>query len=137
MIYALLADLLLTFHIGIVLFVVLGLIAIWVGVWRKWTWIRNPWFRWSHLICVGIIVIQSWLGKLCPLTIWEMTLREKAGETTYAGSFIAHWLEELLYIEAPLWAFIIAYTLFGSLVLISTLLVRPAPFRAHPHRELG
>lgn len=128
MIYAFLADLLLTLHIGVVMFVTAGLFAIWLGYWRKWGWIRNPWFRWFHLGCVGIIVGQSWLGQLCPLTIWEMALREKAGEATYSGSFIAHWLEELLYVEAPLWVFAVVYTIFGSLVVLSSLLVRPHTF---------
>ena len=123
MIYAFLADLLLALHTGVVLFVTAGLFAIWLGSWRKWGWIRHPWFRWTHLGCVGIIVGQSWLGQLCPLTIWEMALREKAGEATYAGSFISHWMEELLYIDAPMWVFTVTYTLFGILVLGGHLLI--------------
>ena len=34
----------------------------------------------------------AWIGMICPLTTWEMALRAKAGDATYSGSFIAHWL---------------------------------------------
>jgi hypothetical protein len=46
-----------------------------------------------------------------------MWLREKAGEETYSGSFIEHWLQRLLYYDAPPWVFIAAYTAFGLVVL--------------------
>ena len=63
---------------------------------------------------------------ICPLTIWEMALREKAGAAVYAGSFIQHWLHKLLYWQAPDWVFIVVYTVFGALVLASWFIVRPA-----------
>ena len=62
---------------------------------------------------------------MCPLTILESELRTRAGETTYTGSFVAHWMHELLYFESPPWVFTIAYTIFGGLVVASWFLVRP------------
>jgi len=62
------------------------------------------------------VVLQSWLGAVCPLTTLEMALRRRAGDATYAGAFIAHWLEDLLYYRAPDWVFVTAYTVFGILV---------------------
>ena len=35
------------------------------------------------------VVAQAWLGRICPLTILENSLRAKAGGQTYDGSFIA------------------------------------------------
>jgi hypothetical protein len=61
-----------------------------MGKVRHCRWVLWPWFRAAHI--VGIVVVQSWLGVICLLTIWEMALREKAGEAVYAGSFISHWL---------------------------------------------
>jgi putative membrane protein len=46
-----------------------------------------------------------------------MWLRAQARLTTYSGSFIEHWLQRLLYYEAPAWVFILAYSGFGLLVL--------------------
>jgi Protein of Unknown function (DUF2784) len=112
--YRALADLVLITHVGFVLFVVGGLGLILGGGWR---WIRNPWFRSAHLVGIFVVVVQAWLGVVCPLTTWEMSLREKAGDATYSGTFIAHWLQQLLYYQAPPWVFIACYTLFGLAVI--------------------
>lgn len=128
--YSLLADAMLLTHVLFVVFVVLGLILVFVGGFLSWRWVRNPWFRLIHLLGIGVVVLQSWLGVICPLTIWEMELRSKAGGTTYEGSFISYWLSELLYYQAPPWVFMAVYTAFGGLVLCSWFLVRPRAFSA-------
>ncbi len=119
------ADTLLILHTMLVVFVILGLVATFAGYFCQWRWVRNFWFRLSHLIVIGVVVLQSWLGVLCPLTAWEMALRAKAGEAGYEGSFIQHWLQSILYYSAPDWVFILAYTVFGALVLASWFVVRP------------
>jgi hypothetical protein len=128
--YSLLADAMLVTHVLFVVFVVLGLILVFVGGYLLWQWVRNPWFRVTHLLGIGVVVVQSWFGVICPLTIWEMELRLKAGETIYEGSFLTHWLGELLYLQAPWWVFVACYTVFGGLVLSSWFLVRPRAFSA-------
>lgn len=127
-IYALAADFLLLMHVCVVIFIVLGLALVLVGKIAGWSWVRNPWFRLAHLLAIGIVVIQSWVGEVCPLTTWEMMLRSKAGDATYAGSFIAHWLEVILYYRAPPWIFTLVYTVFGSLVVVGWIWVRPRSF---------
>ncbi|PVV13080.1 MAG: hypothetical protein B6D82_08830, partial [gamma proteobacterium symbiont of Ctena orbiculata] len=84
-IYLFAADAILLIHFLFVAFVVFGLVAIYIGHGLSWVWIRNFWFRIVHLVCIAIVVVQSWIGVLCPLTIWEMRLREKAGEDSYTG----------------------------------------------------
>jgi len=134
--YRLAADALLIVHALFVVFVVLGLLLVLAGGWRGWRWVRNPWFRLCHLAAIAIVVLQAWLGVLCPLTALEMALLARAGEATYAGAFIAHWVGELLYYEAPAWVFTILYTAFGALVLGSWFLVRPRAFGTRP-RDRG
>ncbi|MEL6447577.1 MAG: DUF2784 domain-containing protein [Pseudomonadota bacterium] len=124
--YRLAADALLLLHVGFVLFVVVGLAVVWIGAWRGWRWVRSPYFRIAHLLCIGVVVLQAWLGRICPLTIWEMALRERAGEATYDGAFIAHWLETLLYYDAPMWVFAVVYTAFAALVIASWIWVPPS-----------
>lgn len=119
------ADAILVFHVAFVAFVVLGLIAVFIGQWRAWGWVRNYRFRLMHLLAIGVVVLQSWFGVICPLTSWEQRLREAAGAETYSGSFIAHWLHTLLYYEAPAWVFIVVYTAFGGLVAASWVLFPP------------
>ncbi|WP_417566539.1 DUF2784 domain-containing protein [Marinobacter sp.] len=123
------ADLLLILHAMLVAFVILGLVTTLAGYFFGWRWVHNFWFRVSHLIVIAIVVLQSWLGVLCPLTAWEMALRAKAGESGYEGSFIQYWLQSILYYSAPDWVFILVYTVFGALVLAAWFLVRPSRHR--------
>jgi hypothetical protein len=123
--YLIAADAILLAHVLFVVFVVFGLLLIFAGKLFTWHWVYNFMFRSLHLLAIGIVVLQSWLGVNCPLTIWEMSLRAKGGDAVYAGSFIGHWLQTLLYYRAPEWVFILLYTLFGALVIASWYWVRP------------
>ena len=125
-----LADLVLLLHVLVVLFIVASLVLIMLGGMRGWHWVRNPWFRWAHLLAIGVVAAQAWLGMVCPLTTLEMALRMAAGERTYAGSFVAHWLARLLYYQAPLWVFALVYTSFAALVAGTWWLVRPGVLRS-------
>ncbi len=117
--YAFLADAVLLLHVLIVAFIVTGLILILLGGLLGWHWIRNFWFRLTHLAAIGIVVAQAWLGRLCPLTIVEAWLRQQAGLETYEETFIQYWLQRVLYYDFPLWVFAIAYSVFGLFVLLA------------------
>jgi hypothetical protein len=120
-----LADAILVLHVGIVAFVVLGALAIPLGAWRGWRWVRDLRWRVTHLVLMGVIALQAWLGALCPLTVWEQALRQRAGEAVYGESFIEHWLSRLIFFEAPWWIFVAAYTGFAAFVLLLWWLVPP------------
>jgi hypothetical protein len=128
--YQLLADLVLTLHFALVAFVVGGLVAVIVGNLIGWRWVNGLGFRLAHLLAIAIVVAESWLGATCPLTTLEMWLRAKARTTAYGGSFIEHWVQRLLYFEAPAWVFALAYTLFGLLVVAAWWWFPPVPHRA-------
>ncbi len=131
------ADAILVTHAAIVLFIVLGLVLILIGRLAGWHWVRNPWFRLLHCAAILVVVLQSWCGIICPLTDWEMALRSKAAETVYEGSFVSHWIHQLMYYQAPPWVFVVSYTAFGGLVLLSWYMVRPRPFRTSSRDEPG
>ena len=117
--YQLLADIGLVLHFAVVVFVVGGLMAVLVGNWLGWRWVNNLWFRLAHLAAIGYVVVQSWFGITCPLTTLESWLREQAGLPSYSESFIEHWVQGLLFYQAPFWVFALVYTVFGALVLLS------------------
>ncbi|MDT8375619.1 MAG: DUF2784 domain-containing protein [Mariprofundaceae bacterium] len=123
--FLLAADAILLLHVLFVAFVVMGLILIFVGKVRRWPWVRNLWFRVTHLLAIAIVTVQSWFGVICPLTTFEMALRSRAGDTVYATSFISHWLETLLYYQAPAWVFALCYTVIGAVVAGSWFWVKP------------
>ncbi len=127
-VFLLAADAILVLHVLFVTFVVMGLVLIFAGKIRAWSWIRDPWFRLTHLVAIGVVVVQSWFDVTCPLTTLEMALRSRAGDTVYSGSFISHWLENVLYYHAPVWAFVVCYTAFGAVVGASWFWIRPRRF---------
>jgi hypothetical protein len=115
--YQLLADAVLVLHFAVVLFVVGGLFLIVAGNLLAWRWVNSPWFRVGHIAAIGVVVAESWLGIICALTTAEVWLRIQAGSTFYRESFIEHWVQRLLFYEAPPWVFSAVYTLFGLLVM--------------------
>ncbi len=121
-----LADLLLVIHFAFVVFVVAGLVAIWLGWFRGWAFVRNFWFRALHLLAIGVVAAES-LGRfVCPLTTWEDGLRQMAGgQQRYAGSFIQHWLHRLLFFDFSERVFTIAYVAFLLAVALSSWWIPP------------
>jgi hypothetical protein len=115
--WQLLADVVLALHVGVVAFVVGGLLLVVIGNLAGWRWVNRLWFRLAHLGAIVVVVAEAWFGLVCPLTTLEMWLRSRArGGSTYTGSFIEHWLQRLLYYDAPAWVFTLAYSLFGLAV---------------------
>lgn len=112
-----LADLVLALHALVVVFVVSGPLLIVAGRQMGWRWVRAPAYRWSHLAAILVVTVQAWLGRLCPLTLFEAELRAAGGAGLRARGFVAHWLHELMFFDAPPWLFAIAYSAFAALVL--------------------
>lgn len=124
-IYRWLADGVLVLHALYVLFVVGGLLLILAGWWRSWRWTRDFWFRMLHLAAIGFVMLEAWFGVPCPLTVLESRLRVFAGAEGYATSFIGHWLNRLIFYEAPAWTFTALYTVFVALVIAVLLFYPP------------
>ncbi len=124
--YPLLADLVLAAHLILVVFIVGGLVLVVIGNLRSWNWVNGLWFRLLHLAAIAIVVAESWFGLSCPLTTLEIWLRTKARATTYTGGFIEHWLQRILFYDAPPWVFTAGYTLVGLLVVATWWFFPPA-----------
>ena len=123
--YSALATAILVAHAAFVAFVVFTLPCIYIGKFMRWRWVRLFWLRVLHLIGICIVMAQAWAGMICPLTTLEMWLRKQDGLTTYTGSFIAHWLQTIIYWDLPSWVFTAAYSLFALLVMAAWYFVPP------------
>jgi len=56
--------------------------------------LRWPRVLWLH-VPVSLAILGLYLtGSDCPLTTWELQLRERAGEPGYEGGFIGHYITE-------------------------------------------
>ena len=117
----LLADLVLVIHFLFVLFVVAGLILIWIGALAGWRWVRNFRFRIAHLAAICLVAAEALLGMVCPLTAWEDALR---GARTESG-FVTRWIHRVLFYNFPDWVFTAAYVLFALIVAATWWRVRP------------
>ena len=117
-----LADVLLALHFSIALFIVGGLILVWIGAVAHWSWIRNPWFRYLHLAAIVFVAAEALLGFACPLTIWEDLLRGGVRPE----SFVGRWVYRLLYYNAPEWVFTTLYAAWAAAALATLKLVPPS-----------
>jgi len=118
-VYQALADLVLVLHAGVVTFVVGGLVLIVVGNAKSWHWVNAIWFRAAHLVAIAVVMLQAWAGVVCPLTTLESWLRVQGGSPGYTASFIEHWVQRLLFYEAPVWVFTSLYSLFAAAVAVT------------------
>jgi len=136
--YGMMAETILVTHFAFIAFVVFGFILTVCGGFRDWPWVRNPWFRMIHLTVIWVIVAQVWLGVVCPFTTLEMSLRALAGQATYDGTFIAHWLRKLVYFhQLPHAFFIASYTALGLVAVTCWVAIRPRPFRVRGMQSDG
>lgn len=120
-----LADLVLALHVAFILFVVGGQILIVAGWALGWAWPRHWLFRLLHLLAIGFVMLEAWVGVICPLTTLENILRSAAGVATYENGFIRYWVRELIFYTAPGWIFTLIYTVFAGLVALSWLVYPP------------
>lgn len=120
-----LADVLLVVHFLVVVFIVGGLVAVWLGAALGWRWVRNPWFRYLHVAAIGFVAAEALLGIACPLTVWEDMLRGGGRPE----SFVGRWVQRLLYYRAPEWVFTAAYVAW-ALATLATLRAVPPRRRA-------
>jgi len=82
----LLANAVAVLHAAAVLFMLTGsLLAL-----------RRPWVLWVHVPVALTILALYATGSDCPLTTWELALRDGAGEPGYRGGFIGHYITEPL-----------------------------------------
>ena len=122
-----LAEMVLAAHLVYAGFVVLGYLAVTVGAWRDWGWVRNRLFRLAHLCAIGFVAVEALAGVVCPLTLLEHRLRGMAGDPQW--SFMGRLMQTVLYYQAPPWVFTLFYL---ALVLLAGWLwfkVPPRPKR--------
>ena len=109
LIYDIAADIVVAFHFAWILFLIGGAI---IG--RQVRWVM-----WTHTAALGYSVLLQIFSWICPLTYLEVWLRSRGGRESYAGSFIAHYLERLVYLEIPQgWLFLITLIVIGTSAVV-------------------
>ena len=85
--YRFLADMVVVVHLGFIAFVAVGSLLVW----------RWPRLLWPHLAGVAWAAAIVTIGFTCPLTPLEKHFRARADGTPYAGGFVDHYLEDVVY----------------------------------------
>ena len=101
--------LILVLHLIWILWVVFG--ALWT-LGRRWLTV----FHLSSLIWGIVVETGPWP---CPLTLTEQFFQEKAGMTPYLGSFLIHYLDEIVYPNVS----VLLLTVCGVAVCVANLLI--------------
>jgi hypothetical protein len=136
MIYGFLADLIVGIHVGYIAYVVVGQAAILVGWALRRQWARNFWFRATHLLAIAFVAFEEVIGMVCPLTNWERSLRELAGQETRPGTFMGRLFHDLIFLNLPPSYFTWMHVGFAALVIGTFLLFPPRlPSWMRPHRS--
>src|SRR5439155_1050986 len=89
MLYRWVADAVVVAHFGFLVFLAIGSLLAW----------RWPRLVWLHLPCVAWGLLSITVGVDCPLTPLEKHFRVLAGEHGYAGGFVDHYIEGVIYPE--------------------------------------
>ncbi len=108
-----LAGLVLAVHALVIVFNVAGLVAVPLGAWRGWRWVRAPLWRTLHLLALAAVAGQALLGRACFLTLWQDDLQGRAASTP----LIQGWVDRLIYWPLPMAFFTTLYVLAFAYVV--------------------
>ncbi|CAN5483952.1 hypothetical protein BH18ACT1_BH18ACT1_02800 [soil metagenome] len=87
MVFRVLADVVVVVHLGFILFVALGSLALW----------RWPKLAWAHVPALVYAIAIVTVGFICPLTPLEKWLRRRGDGMAYEGGFVDRYVEDVVY----------------------------------------
>jgi len=88
MVYRILADLVVIAHFAFIGFVTIGSLL---------AWHKKPVLVWLHVPALAWAVAIITIGSTCPLTVLENYFRRLGGEPGYAGGFVDHYIENVIF----------------------------------------
>jgi hypothetical protein len=116
-----LGALVLAVHLAVIAFNLFGLVAIPLGAWRGWAFVRVRWWRLLHVASLAVVAAQALAGRACFLTLWQGEL-----SGTREEPLIMRFVNGVIYWPLPMWAFTAAYAAVFVYVLALWKLVPPA-----------
>ena len=102
----------LALHMLVIAFNLFGLVAVPVGAWLGWRFVRIAWWRVLHALSFAVVAVQAMAGRACFLTVWQAGL--DGGEST---PLIMRWVNSVIYWPLPIWVFAALYVGLFAYVL--------------------
>ena len=93
----LLAAAILAVHLGVVIFNLFGMVAVPLGGWLGWRFVRVRWWRALHVAAWAAVAGQALFGRACFLTLWQDALLGREGPPLVMG-----WIDRLLFWPLPM-----------------------------------
>jgi len=125
--YHILVDIVIVVHLAFMAYVIFGELLTVVGILLRWQWIRNFWFRVSHLASILIVAAEALCDIKCPLTVLQERLLLAAGEEASSRSFVEQILDLVMNpgTVEDMAIFTAAYVSFAVLVLLTFVIAPP------------
>jgi hypothetical protein len=117
------------FHFAVVVFNVFWLVAVPIGAWLEWRFVRNYRWRIAHIAALILVAAQAVAGRLCFLTIMQDYLQGRAGGQIGPPSLLTRIVTRAIYWPLPDWVFAPLYVL--ALVFAVLLWIFVPPRRTH------
>jgi len=115
------AGLIFAIHLAVIAFNVFWLIAIPLGAWQGWNFVRIFGWRRLHVLSLSVVAFQALMGQACFLTIWHASMTTSEPERP----LIAEWVSRLIFWPLPLWVFTVLYCAIFAYTLALWFLVPP------------
>ncbi len=113
-------------HVAVIAFNVFGLVAIPLGGWLGWRFVRILWWRALHLALLAAVALQALFGRACFLTLWQAALQQGTGQPATGEPLIARWIDSVIFWNLPIAFFAALYVAVLVYALALWRLVPPA-----------
>jgi hypothetical protein len=103
--YRFAADATVFLHLAFIGFVIFGAFLV----------SKHPRLKYAHWTALSYGLLVEVFNWYCPLTLLEQHLRSRLGRGAYERSFIAHYLDQLIYWDVPQWVLITGAAVVAAL----------------------
>lgn len=124
-----LALLVLAIHLVVIAFNLFGLVAVPVGGWLGWRFVRVFWWRALHVASLAAVAAQALAGRACVLTVLQDALSGAAPER---APLIMRVVDRVIFWPLPMWVFAALYVAVLLYTLALWRLVPPSRGREQP-----
>ena|SRR5579863_2375697 len=113
------------FHFAVVVFNVFWLAVVPIGAWQRWSFVRNYWWRSTHILTLIIVAAQAVAGRLCFLTTLQDYFQGRAGGNTAPPSLLTRAVARVVFWPLPDWVFAPLYVLALACAAVLWITVPP------------